>query len=432
MDSHASSLDKKHCWHPFTAQREWCAEENDITMLVSGHGVWLEDDKGNKYIDGNSSIWTNIHGHRHPAIVQAMKNQLDRVAHTSYLGYAHPLAGKVAERLCSYFPANTLTRVFFSDDGSTAIECALKIERQYRLQTGTTQRERFLAFQDCYHGDTMGAASLGGVSAFFERFKGGMPVTHIRNMQELEQLPADIIASTAAVVIEPVIQGVNRMNVWPEGMLAELRQWTERNGIHLILDEVMTGFGRTGHMFACLKENVTPDYLCVAKGLTGGYTPMAATLTKEGIYEAFLNKQDDPQDNTFYYGHSFTAHQIGCAAALASLDIFRNEQVLEQLPAKIRYIKKLAEESRASNPHIGAVRQAGMVMGIDLVQKNGFPFPDSYQRARQACLAMKKYGLLTRPVLDTVVFMPPLCISEKEIRISFDAINQGITDACGQ
>lgn len=425
-----TSLDKQYCWHPFTPQKDWCADDHEILMLVGGQGVWLEDSYGNRYIDGNSSIWTNIHGHRHPAIVQAMKDQLDRVAHTSYLGYAHPLAGELAQRLCSFFPENTLTRVFFSDDGSTALECALKIERQYRMQTGQPERTRFIAFENCYHGDTMGAASLGGVSTFFERFRdSGMPVTHIGNMAELAALPREIIDSTAAVVIEPIIQGVNRMNVWPEGMLKELRQWTEQHGIHLILDEVMTGYGRTGHMFACLKENVTPDFLCSAKGLTGGYTPMAATLIRESIYEAFLNTQPG-KDNTFYYGHSFTAHQGGCAAALASLNVFRDEKVLESLPPKINLINRLAHECRAGNPHIGAIRQAGMVMGIDLVQENGHTYPNGNLMAKNACLAMKKYGLLTRPVLDTVVFMPPLCISEEEIRLSFEAINRGILDAC--
>lgn len=425
----AVSLDRMHCWHPFTPQNTWCDPCTDMTVLVAGEGVWLEDSEGRRYIDGNSSIWTNIHGHRHPAITRAIKEQLDRVAHTSYLGYAHPLAGQLAAKLVSFFPEGTLNRVFYSDDGSTAIECALKLERQYRMQTGSPERTGFIAFEDCYHGDTMGAASLGGVSTFFDRFKdGGLPVTHVRNMAQLDALPEQTLRTTAAVIIEPVIQGVNRMNVWPEGMLAELRDWTQQRGIHLILDEVMTGYGRTGHMFACLKEGVIPDYLCTAKGLTGGYTPMAATLVREHIYEGFLN--DGGSDRTFYYGHSFTAHQIGCAAALASLAVFEDEHVLGSLPAKIQRIAKLAAQCRTRNPYIGAIRQAGMVMGIDLVRPDGTPWPDAVSLAREACLAMKPHGLLTRPVQDTIAFMPPLCISDDEIRLAFDAIDRGIRDAC--
>lgn len=427
----AVGLDRKFCWHPFTKQGEWCDPEEEVLMLTGGEGVWLVDSEGRRYLDGNSSIWTNIHGHRHPVIVQAMKDQLDRVAHTSYLGYGHPLAGQLAERLCSFFPDGGLSRVFYSDDGSTAVECALKIERQFRMQSGEPERTGFIAFEDCYHGDTMGAASLGGVSAFFERFRNcGLPVTRVGSMVDLESLPDEVVKKTAAVVIEPVVQGVNKVNVWPEGMLKELREWTERNGVHLILDEVMTGFGRTGHMFACLKEGVVPDFLCVAKGLTGGYTPMAATLVREEIYEGFLNEPGGP-DRTFYYGHSFTAHQIGCAAALASLDVFRDEKVLENLPRKIALMAELSEKWRESNPHIGEVRQAGMVMGIDLVRKDGSRFPNSGAVAKKACEAMKPYGLLTRPVLDTVMFMPPLCITEEELRFAFDAMGRGMMDACG-
>ena len=231
--------DKTHCWHPFTRQREWCAPDHQPLVLVRGEGAWLWDSEGRKYLDGNSSIWTNVHGHAHPVISGAIRDQLEKTAHVSFLGFTHPLATELAGRLCGLFPAGTLERVFFSDDGSTAVECALKMAVQYRLQTGEPGRDRFVAFADGYHGDTLGAASLGGVGRFFERFKRGYPVGHVRSLDELRAMdPRNI----AGVVIEPLIQGVNEMRPWPAGMLAELRAWCDQTGVHLILDEVMTGF----------------------------------------------------------------------------------------------------------------------------------------------------------------------------------------------
>ncbi|MEG1741229.1 MAG: adenosylmethionine--8-amino-7-oxononanoate transaminase, partial [Akkermansia sp.] len=419
--------DKKHCWHPFTAQSEWCAPDFTPLMLCSGKGIWLTDSEGRSYIDGNSSIWTNIHGHCQEHIVAAMKAQLDKVAHTSYLGFANPLASELATRLCAFFPENTLTRVFFSDDGSTALESAIKMERQFRMQTGQGHRRGFIAFDNCYHGDTMGAAMLGGVGLYFSRFQGELfPVTHIRNLDELKALPQELLNETAALVIEPVVQGVNRINVWPEGMLRELREWTEQQGIHLILDEVMTGYGRTGYMFACLKEEVIPDFLCTAKGLTSGYTPLAATFTKEFIYDGFCGEET----NAFFYGHSFTAHQVGCAAAMASLDVFEQEKVLESLPAKIDLMHQLAQQACETSPYLTGFRQAGMVMGVDIVQQNGSPYPKEQAMGSKACLAMRAHGLLTRPILDTIVVMPPLCITAEELRQLFDALVKGVHDAC--
>ncbi len=419
--------DKRYCWHPFTAQTQWCDPDFEPLMLVSGKGVWLEDSEGRKYIDGNSSIWCNTHGHCHPTIINAMKKQLDRVCQTSFLGFAHPLASELAERLCSFFPEGTLTRVFYSDDGSTSLETAIKMERQYRIQSGTPERTGFIAFDNCYHGDTMGAAALGGVSLYFDRFRAaGFPVTHVRCMDDLRALPEEQIKTTAAVVIEPIVQGVNRINVWPEGMLRELRAWSEENGIHLILDEVMTGYGRTGYMFACLKEQVVPDFLCTAKGLTSGYTPMAATLIREEIYNAFLGEER----RAFFYGHTFTAHQVGCAAAMASLDVFRDEHVLESLPPKIKLMNQLATELCERSPWLSSFRQSGMVMGIDITRPDGTPYPKDWGIGGRACVAMRPYQLLTRPIVDTVVVMPPLCINEDEIKMMFEAIERGVADTC--
>ncbi len=413
--------DKKHCWHPFTPQSEWTAPEHEPLVLVRGKGSWLWDSEGRKYLDGNSSIWTNIHGHNHPAINAAITRQLDEVAHTSYLGFANPRAGELAERLCAFFPAGTLERVFFSDDGSTAIECAMKMAIQYRQLTGEPERTGFIAFDQGYHGDTMGASSLGGVPLFHERFrKHGVPVRFTAGLDALHALPEDIAKSAAAVVIEPLIQGVNEMRPWPPGMLRGLREWCDRRGVHLILDEVMTGFGRTGKMFACQHENVTPDFLCLAKGLTGGCLPMAATLTTGRIYDAFLGDAG----RIFYYGHSYTANPLGCAAALASLDLFENDRTLERLQPKIARLAALLAELQAASPLVHEVRQCGFVAGIELRQPDGTPFSPQRRFGGEVCTTARKHGLLTRPIRDTIVIMPPLCTTEDELSLIFAALRQ--------
>ncbi|GAA5482132.1 L-Lysine--8-amino-7-oxononanoate transaminase [Haloferula sargassicola] len=402
--------DKRHAWHPFTPQDAWTDPAHEPLVIVRGEGPWLWDSEGRRYLDGNSSIWTNIHGHAHPSINAAIRDQLGRIAHSSYLGFAHPLAGELAEKLCSFFPAGTLERVFFSDDGSTAIEVAMKMSLQFRMQTGHAERRGFIAFADGYHGDTLGAASLGGVSRFFERFRGmGPEVGFVRSVEELETKdPAGI----NAVVIEPLIQGVNEMRPWPAGMLRALRAWCDRHGVLLILDEVMTGFGRTGTLFACQREGVIPDFLCVAKGLTGGYLPMAATLTTGRIYDAFRG----PAENAFYYGHSFTANPLGCAAALASLSLFESERVLEKLPAKADHLAGLLSRLQADRDEVVDVRQCGLVAGIELRTGLG----------AEVCLKARDHGLLTRPIRDTLVLMPPLCVETEHLDLAVDAIRSAI------
>ncbi|HEX7261055.1 MAG TPA: adenosylmethionine--8-amino-7-oxononanoate transaminase [Luteolibacter sp.] len=408
--------DQAHCWHPFTRQTEWCARGHEPLVLVRGEGSWLWDSEGRRYLDGNSSIWTNIHGHAHPAINTAIREQLEKAAHTSFLGFTHPLAAELAERLCGFFPPQTLERVFFSDNGSTAVECALKMAVQYRQQTGEPARNGFIAFSNGYHGDTLGAASLGGVGRFFERFRGmGYPVRHVRSIDGLRALPAGEIAG---VVIEPLIQGVNEMRPWPAGMLAELRNWCDETGTHLILDEVMTGFGRTGDMFACQRENVIPDFLCLAKGLTGGYLPLAATLTTGKIYDAFLGTAE----RAFYYGHSYTANPLGCAAALASLDLFEKEQTLARLPEKIARLVSGLAALKSRHPLVHEIRQCGFIAGIELRRPDGEKFPSHERFGEAICLAARAHGLLTRPILDTIVLMLPLSTSLEEIDHAIHAL----------
>ena len=415
--------DQAHCWHPFTRQAEWCERGHEPLVLVRGEGVWLWDSEGRRYFDGNSSIWTNIHGHGHPHILAAIRAQLGRVAHTSFLGFTHPGAAELAHRLCALFPNQALQRAFFSDDGSTAVEVALKMAVQYRLQSGAPQRNGFIAFVNGYHGDTLGAASLMGVSRFSGRFRElGYPAHHVASMDELRNLPDPIIAATAAVVIEPLIQGVNEMRPWPPGMLAELRGWCDAHSIHLILDEVMTGFGRTGSMFACQQEDVVPDFLCLAKGLTSGYLPLAATLTTGAIYQAFLGAGE----RAFYYGHSFTAHPLGCAAALASLEVFDQEKTLENLPAKIDHLRAGLAALASRHPVIHAVRQCGLIAGIELRQPDGAKFPPAARRGEAVCLAARAHGLLTRPILDTLVLLPPLVATTAELDHALAALDAAL------
>lgn len=377
-------------------------------MIVRAQGVWLYDREGNKYLDGNSSIWTNIHGHCHPEIVEAIARQAATLDHSSYLGLGHPLASELAAKLVSYFPESTLERVFFSDNGSTAVEVALKMSLQSRMQTGQEIRTRFLAFDNAYHGDTLGAASLGGVNRFFSRFRNlGFKTEFLPSIANLESIDPSTVT---AVVIEPLIQGVNEMRPWPAGMLGQLREWTSANGIHLILDEVMTGFGRTGTMFACQQENVIPDFLCLAKGLTGGSVPLAATLTTGAVYNSFLGGRE----KAFYYGHSYTANPIGCAAALASLRIFEADSVFAHLPAKIAHLTK-SLSALSPNPAVKEIRQCGLIAGIELQEGLG----------EKAALAARQHGLITRNILDTVVLMPPLCITEEEVDFAVAAMEKG-------
>lgn len=414
--------DRQHCWHPFTQHAGWASEGEEL-ILVRGEGPWLFDAEGRRYFDGNSSIWTNIHGHRHPRIDAALRTQLDEVAHTSFLGFGNPRAAELAKRLTAFFPSGSLERVFFSDDGSTAVEVAVKMAIQFRQQSGEPERVGFIAFENAYHGDTMGAASLGGVSFFFDRFRSfGFRATRVTSLADLRALPAEEVARAAAIVLEPLIQGVNEMRPWPAGQLAEIRSWCDGHGVHLILDEVMTGFGRTGTMFACQQEKVIPDFLCLAKGLTGGYLPLAATLTTGRVFDAFLGGRE----RTLNYGHSYTANQLGCAAALASLRVFEEDRVLEKLPARV---EALAQGLRAiTHSSVHEVRQCGLIAGLELRQESGKRFSAGERMGERVCSAARAHGLLTRPIKDTIVMMPPLCSTEAEIAEACAALGRAVKE----
>jgi len=416
-------LDKAHLWHPFTQMRDWNSPEYEPLVLVAGKSAWLEDSLGRKYLDGNSSIWTNIHGHNHPVLNDAIRAQLEKIAHSSFLGFTNPMAIQLAEQLVAKVAGSSLTKVFFSDDGSTAIEVAIKMAVQYFAQNCQPKKVRFVAFQDAYHGDTLGASSLGGISIFHDRFETHQfPVIRI---QSVEGLAAIDSAEVAGLVIEPLIQGAAGMKVWPSGMLKTLRDWCDANDVFLIFDEVMTGFGRTGRLFACQHENVFPDFLAIAKGLTGGYLPLAATLTTDRVFSGFLGAYQELR--TFFYGHSYTGNSLGCAAALANLLIFEKERTLESLQPKIEYLgRRLERISQA--PNIREIRRCGFIAGIEIQRKDGSRFPWQDQTGAKICLRARSRGLLTRPIGDVVVLMLPLCVTLEEIDLAVAAIEWAILD----
>ena len=418
-------LDQTHLWHPFTPMAEWCAPGYQPLVLERGEGVWLYDTEGHRYFDGNSSIWTNLHGHGHPVLTAAIREQLDRVAHVSFLGATHEPAVRLAAELVRLFPSGTLTRVFFSDDGSTAVECALRQAWQYWEWMGQPHRRTVAAFAQAYHGDTLGAASLGGIPAFSgTAARLGLPVLRLHDIDELEALPAADTEALSAIIIEPLIQGAAGLRLWPAGMLRTLRDWCDRHEVLLIFDEVMTGFGRTGKMFAGEHEAVTPDFLCLAKGLTGGYSPLAATLTTARIFEAFLGAPEERR--TFFYGHSYSGHPLGCAAALASLSIFHDEDVLGRLGPKIAALSQGLEHLRQKHSrHVRAVRQCGFVAGLEVgAELRASEVPPRWGNA--VCTAARSFGLLTRPIGNTVVLMPPLCTTDVELESALSALDQAL------
>ena len=404
--------DKRYVWHPFTAMGDWCAPEHEPVVLVGGEGAILRDSRGREYIDGNASIWTNVHGHNHPRINAAIRAQLERVAHTSFLGTTNPPAIQLAREIVEMFPREKFGRVFYSDDGSTGMEAALRIVSQYWKLKGA-KRRTFVAFRDAYHGDTAGAASLGAAAMFGAAITGlQFPVQRVGNIEELEAI-ADR-DEIAAVVIEPIIQGAAGMKIWPPGTLQRARDWCDSAGTLLIADEVMTGFGRTGKMFGCEHEGIHPDIYVFAKGLTGGYLPLAITLISEKICEPFSGSRSE---EILFYGHSYSGHALGCAAALASLEIFRTERTIESLAPKMEALRRgLAPLAELEGVEQG--RTCGMIGAFDLAGGTGV--------GAQVCRAARDLGVLTRPIRNTVVFMPPLVISVGQIDHALNVLKESV------
>ena len=407
-----ASDDKRYVWHPFTSMGEWCAPDHEPIVLVGGEGAMVRDSRGREYIDGNSSIWTNVHGHNHPRINAAIREQLERVAHTSFLGTTNPPAIKLAREIVNLFPEEKFGRVFYSDDGSTGIEAALRIVSQYWKLKGS-KRRIFISFRNAYHGDTAGAASLGAATMFGSGIEGfHFPVRRVASVGELSKtLDSDEVA---AVVIEPIIQGAAGMQVWPGGTLRRLREWCDEVGALLIADEVMTGFGRTGRMFACEHEDVQPDLYVFAKGLTGGYLPLALTLISHKVFEPF---EDRNPDSTLFYGHSYTGNALGCAAALASLEIFRLEKTIEALTPKIEVLRS-GFQAMAQASGVEETRSCGMIGAIDLAGGG--------RCAAEVCQVARERGLLTRHIRSTVTLMPPLIVSVSQLARALDILNEAV------
>jgi adenosylmethionine-8-amino-7-oxononanoate aminotransferase len=411
------AADRAHLWHPFTQQRGWTDEPP--LVVDRAEGTWLIDVEGRRYIDGVSSLWCNVHGHRHPRIDGAVRAQLDRVAHSTMLGLTHRPAIELARRLVDLAPRG-LTRVFYSDSGSSAAEVALKMAFQFWKQRGE-ERKRFVALRMAYHGDTIGSVSVGGIDLFHSLYRPLLFDTlkaEPGDVGQMERLLRRHPGEVAAVIMEPLVQGAAGMLVHPEGYLRAVRELCDRHDVLLILDEVATGFGRTGRMFACEHEDVSPDLLCLAKGLTGGYLPLAATLTSERIYEGFLGEFEDFR--TFFHGHTYTGNPLACAAALATLDVFREERTLERLAPKIELLAGLLAPL-AAHPAVREVRRCGFMVGIELDR-----FPLELRMGHRVTLEARRRGAIIRPLGDVVVLMPPLAISEADLRrlveITADAI----------
>ena len=404
-----AAADGRYLWHPFTQQQGWCEEEPPV-VVDQAEGTNLYDTDGKVYIDGVSSLWCNVHGHRHPAIDAAVRAQLERVAHSTMLGLSHQPAIELAEQLVAVSPGG-LTRVFYSDSGSTAVEIALKMAFQWWVQRGEGRRPRFIFLENAYHGDTIGAVSVGGIDLFHSLYR---PLlfnswrTRPGDAAHLEQLLAQHGQEVAAVIVEPLVQGAAGMLMAPNGYLRRVREACDAHGVLLICDEVATGLGRTGRMFACEHEDVAPDLLCLGKGLTGGYLPLAATVTTDGVYEGFLGRFEDFR--TFFHGHTYTGNPLACAAGVATLETFERERTLERLQPKIELLTRLLDHRVASLPGVVEVRQRGFMVGIELIEA-----PPRARLGHQVASAARKRGAIIRPLGDVVVLMPPLSISEADL-----------------
>jgi adenosylmethionine-8-amino-7-oxononanoate aminotransferase len=430
MGTSTRELDHNHLWHPFTQMRDWVSE--DPVVIREGEGTYLLDTDGRRYIDGVSSLWCNVHGHRHPGIDAAIRAQLDRIAHTTMLGLTHEPGAELAARLVELAPPR-LSRVFYSDSGSTATEIALKMAFQYWHQRGGQHARRtgFITLRDAYHGDTLGSVSVGGIDLFHATYEPLLFRTwkaRTGDAGDLERVLERHGEEVAAVIVEPLVQGAAGIRVQPPGYLREVRRLCDRFGTLLICDEVATGFGRTGTMFACEQERVAPDLLCLGKGLTGGYLPLAATLTTERIYDGFLGAPEDGR--TFFHGHTYTANPLACAAALASLEAFEREHTLLRLQPKIRLLHDLLAEV-AEMDEIAAVRGRGFMVGIDLGEHD-----PALRMGHRVTTEARRRGAIVRPLGDVVVLMPPLAISQSDlarlVAITRDSIRAAHRSAYGE
>jgi adenosylmethionine---8-amino-7-oxononanoate aminotransferase len=437
----SSPPSESHVWHPFTQMQTWPGER--APAIVAGDGEFLEDAHGRRYIDGTSSLWCNVHGHGHPRIDAAVRRQLDRVAHSTLLGLSHPGAEELARRLVRIAPGATdaepgqLSRVFYSDSGSTAVEVALKMAFQYWQQAPDRRPERttFVRLENAYHGDTVGSVSVGGIELFhslYEPLLFDALEVPAGDAAALDRVLAGAAGRVAAVVVEPLVQGAAGMLVQPPGYLRAVKELCDAHDLFLICDEVATGFGRTGTMFACEQEDVVPDFLCLAKGLSGGYLPLAATLTTNRVYEGFLGRFEEFR--TFFHGHTYTGNPLACAAALATLDVFEEERTLERLQPKIALLDQLLDDLVAPLDHVRDVRRCGFMCGIELAQnpRRGVSYDPRVRIGHEVTLEARSRGALVRPLGDVVVLMPPLSIAPETLEDLVETVSDSIAAATGQ
>ncbi|MGJ9384996.1 adenosylmethionine--8-amino-7-oxononanoate transaminase [Salipaludibacillus sp. CF4.18] len=435
-------ISKKHLWLPFTQMKDY---DEDPLIIESGDGIKVKDIHGKEYFDGFSSVWLNVHGHRKKELDNAIKNQLEKIAHSTLLGMTNVPATKLAEKLIELSPEK-LTRVFYSDSGAEAMEIALKMAFQYWKNIGRPEKQKFISMKNGYHGDTVGAVSIGSIDLFnkvygalmFESFNAPIPNVYRSELddpaqcrdeclQTLEQLLVKSHEEIAALSIESMVQGAGGITVMPEGFLAGVRELCTKYDVLMIVDEVATGFGRTGKMFACDHEGVQPDLMAAGKGITGGYLPIAVTFTTEEIYEAFY---DDYQTlKTFFHGHSYTGNQLGCAVAIENIRLFESEKITEQVAQKSEALHAILHELDTL-PHVGDIRQLGFMCGIELVQSRETKkaYPSEKRVGYQVSLKMRELGMLTRPMGDVIVFMPPLVSTKEELEAMVAIMKEAINE----
>ncbi|NVN97901.1 MAG: adenosylmethionine--8-amino-7-oxononanoate transaminase [Geobacteraceae bacterium] len=436
--------DRKYVWHPFTQMKEWEAEPP--LVISKGEGSWLIDSDGNRYLDGVGAIWTNVHGHCHPHINNAIKEQVDRLEHSTLLGLASEKPSILAKKLIEIAPEG-LSKVFYSDNGSTAVEIGIKMAFQYWRHLGRAEKSKFISFKNAYHGDTVGAMSVGGVDIFHEVFRPLLfptiqaPSTccyrcelcleqdssrcNRECLAELERIMETHAHEVAGLIIEPLVQGAGGMIVQPDGFIRRVRELCSRFDILMIADEVAVGFGRTGTMFACNRESVTPDIMALSKGITAGYLPLAATLTTQKVYDAFLGEYSELK--TFFHGHTFTGNPIACAAALASLELFERESLLKNLSSKIEVLQARLN-AMIELKHVGDIRQCGMIAGIELVRDKGTKEPYNWvdRVGMSVCREARKHGIFLRPLGNVIVIFPPLSVSIEELNFLMDGVQKSI------
>lgn len=448
-NKYLEEADKKYIWHPFTQMKDWLEEE--AIIISEGRDCFIKDIYGRWYLDGVSSLWVNIHGHRKKEIDDAIKEQIDKISHSTLLGLSNVPAIKLAARLIQLVNSSPVTRhsplnkVFYSDNGSTAVEVALKMAFQYWIHKGIDGRYSFLSLKNAYHGDTLGAVSVGGIDMFHKAFSPLLfktydapspycyrceldetyPGCNLACLERIEDTLKENFSEIAAVIIEPLVQAAGGMIVSPPGYLRGVRELCTKYNVLMIADEVATGFGRTGKMFACEHEDVVPDIMCISKGITGGYMPLAVTLSTDEIYNAFLGEFKDSK--TFFHGHSYTGNPLACAAALASLDVFEKEETIKNLQPKIKMLDTWLKEI-SDLPHVGDARNKGFMAGVELVKNKEIKKPYAWEEkiGWRVAYHARENGVFIRPLGNVIVLVPPLSISPQNLRQLLDVIRSAI------